>query len=59
VTPAEYLEFVEEGLGFPESGEGKDPNLLLYCTREQCEALAAAHAEYCQKVEKILFPNGR
>lgn len=59
MTPAEYIEFVEENLGFPGTGVGSDPNSLLYCTQEQCDALEAAHKEFCQKVEQILFPKGR
>jgi hypothetical protein len=59
MTPAEYLEHIEDNLGFPESGVGQDPQQLLYCTKEQCEALRAAHLEFCQKVQKILFPDGR
>ena len=59
MTPAEYLEHVEDNLGFPESGVGKDPQQILYCTQEQYEALRAAHLEYCKTLEKILFPDGR
>lgn len=59
MTPAEWVEHVEENLGFTESGLGENPERILYATQEQCDALKAAHLEYCQKVEKILFPDGR
>ena len=59
MTPAEYIEYVEEALGFPESGVGQNPDQLLYATEEQCKALRAAHDEYCKRVEAILFPDGR
>jgi len=59
MTPAEYIEYIEEQMGFPETGIGQNPDHLLYCTKEQCEALAKAHAEYIAAVEKILFPQGR
>lgn len=59
MTPAEYIEHVEESLGFPETGVGQNPDLLLYCTQEQCEDLRKAHEHYCRMVEMILFPNGR
>lgn len=59
MTPAEWIEHVEENLGFPESGVGQDPNQLLYCTKEQCELLRVAHERYVSEIEKILFPDGR
>lgn len=55
MTRAEYLEFVEEGLAFPESGLGSpDPGRILYDHEEVILRLRAAHAEYCKKVAAIL-----
>lgn len=59
MTAVEYLEFIEEHMGFPDSGIGYNPDGLFYCTQIQHDALKVAHEEYIQKVEKILFPEGR
>lgn len=45
-------------MGFPDTGVGYNPDGLFYATPEQCHALKLAHDEFCQKVEKILFPEG-
>lgn len=67
MTRAEYLEYVEEALGFvggiagldnhpTEIGFGPDPAFTLRDTPEVCAALQRAHALYCLEVERILFP---
>lgn len=67
MTRAEYLEYVQEALAFPELtdydpetrvGMATDPIsvLTLRDTPEVCKALKDAHEEYCRKVEDILFP---
>lgn len=55
MTRAEYLEFVEEGLAFPESGVGSpDPSRILYDHEEVILRLRAAHRDYCRTVASIL-----
>lgn len=55
MTRAEYLEFVEEGLAFPETGVGSpNPASILYDHEEVIQALRAAHTDYCRKVAAIL-----
>jgi hypothetical protein len=55
VTRAEYLEFVQEGLAFPESGVGSpDPSRILYDTDEVILRLRLAHQAYCNEVARIL-----
>lgn len=55
MTRAEYLEFVEEGLAFPDTGVGSPlPGRILYDHVETVQALQAAHTDYCRKVAAIL-----
>ncbi len=55
MTRAEYLEFVQEHLGFPQTGVGSpDPAHLLYDTQDVVTALKIAHEQYCQRVAEIL-----
>jgi hypothetical protein len=70
VTKAEYLEFVEEVLHFPQEPgialpmqDGTpglypvDPAMQLRESPEMCRALQRAHSLYCDQVEAILFPD--
>jgi hypothetical protein len=54
VTPAEYLEHVQEALAFPPDGVGRDPAFLLYATDNQCRLLRMAHENYVKTVALIL-----
>lgn len=55
MTRAEYLEFVEEGLAFPDTGVGSpNPGSILYDHEEVIQRLQAAHTDYCRKVAAIL-----
>lgn len=55
MTRAEYLEFVQEHLGFPQTGVGSPaPGNILYDTHEVCQRLREAHERYCAEVALIL-----
>ncbi len=55
MTRAEYLEYVQEGLVFPETGLGSpDPTRILYDHEEVIKRLRRAHADYCKQVAAIL-----
>jgi hypothetical protein len=54
MTPAEYLEHVQEALAFPASGVGSDPAYILYATDDQCRLLRMAHENYVKTVALIL-----
>lgn len=55
MTRAEYLEFVQEGLAFPETGLGSpDPGRILYDHEEVIQRLRLAHQSYCNEVARIL-----
>jgi hypothetical protein len=55
MTRAEYLEFIQEGLGFPETGVGSpDPTHILYDHEEVILRLRLAHLSYCNEVARIL-----
>lgn len=65
MTRAEYLEFIEESMGFPTLdgfaaancvAPHPVPELVLRDTPEVCDALRMAHHRYCAEVEIILFP---
>lgn len=59
MTRAEYLEFVQEGLAFPDSGVGSpDPSRILYDELSVVDALKVAHQRYVNEVAGILgFPD--
>lgn len=55
MTRAEYLEFIEERLCFPNTGVGSpDPGTILYDHEAMVQALHAAHTDYCRRVAQIL-----
>lgn len=55
MTRAEYLEFIEERLCFPDTGVGSpDPGAILYDHEAMVQALHAAHTDYCRRVAAIL-----
>jgi len=55
MTRAEYLEFIEEQLCFPDTGVGNpNPSTILYDHADMIQALHAAHTDYCRKVAAIL-----
>jgi hypothetical protein len=55
MTRAEYLEFVQEGLGFPGTGVGSpDPGRILYDSKEVVFNLRVAHQKYCNEVATLL-----
>jgi hypothetical protein len=55
MTRAEYLEFIQEGLGFPETGVGSpDASRLLYDSKETVFNLKVAHQKYCNEVAVLL-----
>jgi hypothetical protein len=51
MTAAEYLEMVQEQVGFFENLE---PDRTLRCTEQQCTQLHQAHLRYCEEVRAIL-----
>lgn len=64
MTRAEYLEHVQEGLGFPQTGLGSpDPGNILYDHFDVVQRLREAHERYCADVALILelpyIPLGR
>lgn len=54
MTPAEYVELVQETLSFPESGVGHDPKGLLYLRPDQIAALEDLHNTYVRRVAFVL-----
>lgn len=56
MTRAEYLEYVQESLGFPQeaSGDRQASKRILFDSQEVCDQLACAHLDYCRKVASIL-----
>ena len=55
MTRAEYLEFIEENLCFPDTRVGNpNPGTILYDHADMVQALHAAHTDYCRKVAAIL-----
>ena len=62
MTRAEYLEYVQESMGFDTdakdgAGYAYAPEMTLRDTPEVCAQLAEAHKMYCELVEYILFPD--
>lgn len=59
MTRAEYLEFVQEGLAFPDTGVGSpDPSRILYDELHIVDRLKVAHQRYVNEVADILgFPD--
>ena len=59
MTRAEYMEFVQEGLCFPETGVGSpDAARILYDELSVVDALKVAHQRYVNEVAGILgFPD--
>lgn len=68
LTPAEYLEYVQEMLEFHPRhgavehllpGTPNDCHLFVRVPEDQAVQLRAAHSKYCLAVAKILYPNKR
>lgn len=55
MTRAEYLEHVQERLGFPQTGVGSpSPDSILYDHHDVVQRLREAHERYCADVALIL-----